>query len=365
MKLAAHLGIWYAVLAVFLVALGSWWVYFLAQEGRTYEAVQMQRLANERLHALSVIERREDMAFAEFGALAETFPRLRFTRTDSAVVVDIDPEVAAAIRTEAGRRTTMFISEGVFFLGLLGAGVTILLLAYRREREFKQARELFLAGATHEFKTPLASLRLYTETLGRPEIDGEAGVRIRGRMLEDLRKIEDLVDQILVLGGDYDLTRHPQRRLDLAAECLNILLDLERFCNANGAQLETDLAPGCYILGQRLTLAMALRNLVQNAIHHSSAPAMVSVRLTSDGAWHRLAVADRGPGIPARLHQRIFDCFYSSPPLAAGAKPGTGLGLYLVKRMAERLGGHIEVASVEGAGTTFTLVLPAEQGVET
>jgi len=357
-----NLGFCYAVLVVLLLSMGTWWSYFLVQEGHTHEEIQRQRLVNQKLHAIFLLENNTGINSDELDRLRTSYPFLQIAQTDSGFVVEITPETLAEVRSEAGHRRTMFLSEGIFFLALLVAGATILFLAYRREREFKQARELFLAGATHEFKTPLASLRLYTETLSRPDLDEQDAIRIRQRMLEDIRKTEKLVDQILVLGGEEDLANNPQQPLDLAQKCHAVLDDLAGLLHDHDVGLITDLPTDRLVFGRSLALTLAVRNLLQNAVQYSGTPAKISLTLTSKNNIHRLAVADQGPGIPAHLHGRIFDCFFSTRPTNQGAESGAGLGLYLVKRMAASLGGRVELTSNPGDGTTFTLVLPAYKG---
>jgi signal transduction histidine kinase len=254
----------------------------------------------------------------------------------------------------------MFLWEGLFILVLLGGAAAILVLALRREREFKRARALFLAGATHEFKTPLASLRLYTETLNRSGLAETDRTRIRAHMVEDIRKLEGLVNQILALSGDDAFREEPRRRLDVAAACRKVLADLQGYLEGRNAQVSAELPAGHYIRGQELAFDLIVRNLVQNAVKFSPEPARISIALARQDGWHRLSVADQGHGIPRRLHAKVFECFYSR----SETQPGAGLGLYLVRRCVDRLGGRIELASEEGRGATFTVLLPVYEGEE-
>jgi signal transduction histidine kinase len=276
------------------------------------------------------------------------------------ITVEIDPAVVAEIRNEARSRRRMFLWEGLFFLLLLGAAATILVLALRREQEFKRARELFLAGATHEFKTPLASLRLYAETLNRPALTEEQRVGIRQSLVEIVKTLEGLVNQVLALSGDEAFREEPRRRLDLGDESRTVLADMSRYLRDHGARLTSDLPSGHAILGQRLAFNLTLRNLVQNAVKFSPRPAEIGIALRRQGRWHHLSVSDRGPGIPRRLQSKVFQCFYSG----SKTQPGAGLGLYLVRRNTERLGGRVTLESTEGEGATFTLRLPAFEGEE-
>ncbi|MFH1845863.1 MAG: HAMP domain-containing sensor histidine kinase, partial [bacterium] len=246
-------------------------------------------------------------------------------------------------------------------------------LAYRSERAFKQARELFLAGATHELKTPLASLRLYLETLERPDLSAADAARIRPRMLEDLERLENLVEQILALGyldstdPTTDLENGHQslaESLDVASETRQVVADLVNLAERHGAKLHLELTTGLFIRGQSFDFSLALRNLITNAIFHSPPPASVRLSTKRDGDWIRLAVRDGGPGIPRQDRERIFAGFVRLDRAAGSSRRqrGAGLGLYLVRHKAECLGGRVEVASEPGQGSTFTLVLPAAGG---
>jgi len=268
--------------------------------------------------------------------------------------------VKAAILERDRHTRRMFLSEGVFFVLLLVAGTFILIHAWRSEVRYKQARELFMTAATHEFKTPLASLRLYAETLARRELKDADRSRIQDRMVEDVTRLEDLVNDILsVSAADMFASGHGGR-LDLAEECRLVLEDLEAFAAENGAVMRLEGEPGAGIRGHRLPLALVLRNLLVNAVQHSPRPVTVTVQVIPGRDRHRIVVADDGPGIPRRLQDRVFECFYTSRQ--DGRSSGTGLGLYLVRRNIELLGGQVDLSSEPGRGTAFTLDFPARPG---
>lgn len=348
-----RLGLLYAILVTLIVAMGAWWTYYINREGANYERYQLQRFATDRLHAVFLIELDPEVARDPGAALGASYPHLRFTPTNEGWRVIVDPDVERAVREESRRRNRMFLTEGVFFLALLIAGTTILTLAFRRERSFKRARELFLAGATHELKTPLACIRLYAETLERSDLEPEDRRRIQGALTTDVDRLERMMEQILSLSRDEAGPRPPAEVLDLAEETADLLASLRPFLDERGVEVDADLPPGRLIRGDRRTLRTALRNLIHNAAHHGGG-APVSLSLETREERHRLSVSDAGPGIPRRERGRIFDSFYRG----GGAESGSGLGLYLVKRGAETLGGSVELESEEGRGATFTLSLP-------
>ena len=355
-----RLGLLYGILVALLMVMGVWWVYFLTQEGRLHAQFEKQKLANDRLHATFLIQSDTRIAAEPQHWLGESFPQLQFHVTPHGVEVIIDPAVLDGIDDKARATRNMFLYEGVFFLALLVGGSTILVLSLRTESRFKQARELFLSGATHEFKTPLASLRLYTETLGRDGLPGAEAGGIRQRMVKDISRLEELVNEVLSLSAADTFSQGPRVPLDLAQECRLVLNDIRRFTSERKAEITLEGPEECFIRGHRLTLSLALRNLVLNAVRHSPAPVQVVIRVEPGRKWHHLVVQDNGPGIPRRLQKRVFDCFFTGTRDVQASGSG-GLGLFLVKRNVEKLGGRITLVSENDLGCVFTMKLPAHQ----
>ena len=352
-----RLGIFYVILVLLLLVMGAWWLYFLTQVGNDRAEYELQKMATDKLHATFLIQSDPRVKNNPRAFLGPAFPHLVFVKTATGVEVLVDPAVMRTIRDDARATRNMFLYEGFFFILLLVAGSTILYMSWRSEVKYKRTRELFLSGATHEFKTPLASLKLYTETLGREGLAEEDSSRIRARMVEDVTRLESLVDEVLSMSADDTFAQGPQVRLDLAAECQAVMDQLRVFAQDHGAEFTLEAPSGVFILGSELTFHLALRNLVVNAVNHSPGPVRVSVIVQPGNNWHRIKVIDNGPGIPRRLHEKVFECFFSGSK--DSRKPGAGIGLHLVRRNIETMGGRAELESEAGAGCTFTLVVPA------
>ncbi len=354
-------GLIYGILVGLILIMGVWWIYFLSQEGEAHAQVGRQKLANDRLHAAFLLESDPQVKAEPEKLLSEYFPELVFVRHADRISVEINPATLQAIDAEARATRNMFLYEGLFFLALLIAGSTILILSWRSEARFVQARELFLAGATHEFKTPLASLRLYTETLGREGLTESHCAGIRSRMVEDIARLENLVNEVLSLSADDTFSMGPQIRVDLVAEAESVLRDLRPLARDRDAELTFRAAGKHLILGHEVPFALALRNLVANAIKHGPASVKVTVEIRRHGSNHHVIVQDNGPGIPRHLQEKVFDCFYSADRQGRPAG-GSGLGLYLVQRNTRSLHGSVKLESEDGAGATFTMILPAHEG---
>jgi signal transduction histidine kinase len=334
MKVRPSLGLLYGILVLLIIAQGTWWVIYQIGEGRRYEQLQLQRLEAERLSAEAL---QHEQGVRE--------PAVR-----------IDPKALESAHREAQRRSRMFLWEGIFFLGLLAAGVFILGIAHRAESRFRRAREIFLAGVTHEFRTPLAALRLHAETLGRPSLGAAAKEAILPKLIAEVERMETLIDQVLEAGRDQELDA-PLEVLDAAEEARRVLGEMSGYLELEGAQLETKLQTGIKFLGRRAAFATAFRNLVQNAATHSARPVRITVELAA-AADIRLSVQDTGPGIAKEHHRRIFESFERVDGGDHSRTRGSGLGLYLARRNLESMEGRIELSSQPGRGSTFTIVLP-------
>ncbi len=344
-----------------LLVMGVWWVYFLTTESDARAESERQKLANDRLHAVFLIQSNPAVLADPDGALGKSFPQLVFQRTDDGVNVLIDPVILQAIEDEAHSTRTMFLYEGLFFMVCLLAGSIILVLSWRSESRFVQARELFLAGATHEFKTPLASLRLYTETLGRQGLKSTDRERIQVRMVEDIQRLENLVDEILAMSADDTFTPGPKVELDLVACSQSVIDSLRGVAQDHQAVITLEHEQRHLTQGQEVAFTLALRNLLINAIRHNDQPVKIEITLTHRRNWELLTVRDNGCGIPKRLHDKIFDCFYSGNNNDRRAG-GAGVGLYLVQRNITNMGGKIKIESDENMGCTFYIMLPAHKG---
>jgi signal transduction histidine kinase len=341
---------------MFLVlALGAWWVIYQTTEGRRHERLELQRLEAERGQAESLIRvLPPDVDAARI--IRESYPDLTFRPREEPPVV-IRPDLIERAHEGARRRSRMFAWEGVFFLALLASGMIILGIGHRAEMRFRRSREILLAGVTHEFRTPLAALRLHTETLQRPDLAEGARASILPRLVQEVERMETLIDQVLKAGREDEL-HGPMELLDASHEASSVLREMSAYLEMEKAEVAANLPQGMTFLGHRAAFATAFRNLVQNATKHSPAPAHISVQLASNGSDLRLSVRDEGPGIAREHHQRIFESFERVSGGDASRTRGSGLGLYLAKKNVEAMGGRIELASQPGRGSTFTIVLP-------
>lgn len=256
------------------------------------------------------------------------------------------------------------LAIGIPFFLLLIAGVALNTVFLVREVRRNERHDAFLSAVTHELKTPVASIRLYLETLQRRHLDEAQRSEFYTRMLADSDRLMATVEQVLKAGEvgqrARSHTRVPVDIRPLVHECVRLTLERNHL-DENAITLHiVDTRLPMIVRGDPDELQTALLNILGNAVKYS--PDGVQARVTLEvmhDAWVRISVADKGIGIsPAHL-KRIFRRFYRVPARNVLRTKGTGLGLYLVRTIARQHGGDVNAQSAgEGRGTTVTLDLP-------
>ena len=233
-----------------------------------------------------------------------------------------------------------------------------------RERRVESIRRDFVANVSHELKTPVGAIQLLSDAVKDASDDPEAVQRFAGRMHHESERLSRLVQQIIELSrlqGDDPLDEPVAVEVDkIVARAID-----ESLTDANLRQIELvhNGVEGLVVLGNREQVAVAVGNLVANAVAYSPEGSTVVVSATPSDFAVDISITDRGIGIPANEIDRIFERFYRVDPARHRSTGGTGLGLSIVKHVAASHGGEVRVWSVEGQGSTFTLTLPRKPGV--
>jgi two-component system, OmpR family, sensor histidine kinase SenX3 len=228
-----------------------------------------------------------------------------------------------------------------------------------RERRVEAIRRDFVANVSHELKTPVGALNLLAEAVQQAADDPDAVTRFAGRMQTESARLTKLVQQIIELSrlqGDDPLD-DPQT-VDVDSIVSRAIDQSAIDAQAKDIQLVHNGQRGLEILGNGDEVALALGNLVANAVAYSPGHSRVVVAAKGGDMMVDLTITDQGIGIPASEIDRIFERFYRVDPARHRSTGGTGLGLSIVKHVAASHGGEVRVWSVEGQGSTFTLSLP-------
>ena len=261
------------------------------------------------------------------------------------------------------RRGVLAVLGVIFFL-LIIAGMVLNTIFLIREIRRNEQHDSFINAVTHELKTPVASIRLYLQTLQTRDLDEGKRREFYRIMLEDSDRLLQTIEQVLRAGSSGSRLRRTARtRVDLGElvrECVGLArtrFHLDPQALAYDERLPSERA---FVLGDPEELRAAIWNLIDNAVKYSSGDVEIRVTLErTEGQRLAVRVTDRGVGIsPAEL-KRIFRRFYRIPASVAMRTKGSGLGLFIVRSVARKHGGRA-FAESEGAGqgSTFTLLLP-------
>ncbi|HEX2850648.1 MAG TPA: ATP-binding protein [Acidimicrobiales bacterium] len=242
----------------------------------------------------------------------------------------------------------------------IGAAVVIEDVTDRRRLE--AVRRDFVANISHELKTPVGALGLLAETIAA-EDDPVVTRRLAERMHNEAFRVGRIIDDLLDLSrieAEEAPLREPVPVHLVLAEAVDRVADL-----AERRHVTVDVGEPSHrltVVGERRQLVSAVHNLVENAVKYSDEGSTVGVAVSTDGRRVEIEVSDHGIGIPVRDLERIFERFYRVDRARARDTGGTGLGLAIVRHVATNHGGDVRVTSQEGAGSTFTLTLPAGPG---
>lgn len=254
----------------------------------------------------------------------------------------------------------VLLPVGATFLALLLAGVVGYLVLTIKAINLTRRQSNFIDSVTHELKSPLASMKLYLQTLSRHQVPPEQQSEFFQIMLDDLERLDRLINQMLAAGRiDSARVDGEAERIDLAellAHCARSV------CTTYRLPVETVTlhCEPCLVRARTIELDLIFRNLIDNAVKYAGAPPWVRVELARGAARTvRVRISDNGRGIPRKLRRQVFGRFVRLGSELEREKPGTGLGLYIVRTLVQRLGGRVTIADRGSQpGTVFTVVLP-------
>lgn len=257
------------------------------------------------------------------------------------------------------------LSVGATFLGIVLAGVILYLILAVKAINLNQRQSNFIDAVTHELKSPLASLKLYLQTLNRRPVSLEQQQDFLRFMLADVERLDELINQLLD-AGRLDRPRSVQEAEDvdlavLLRECTEAVCLRYR---APADVVDLALEP-CVVRAARVDLDMIFRNLIDNAVKYADDDdprVTITLRAVRGGERVEVRVADNGRGIPPKARRMIFRRFVRLGSELERDKPGTGLGLYIVGVLVRRLKGKVRVDDRGAApGTEFTVTLPGSR----
>jgi signal transduction histidine kinase len=271
-----------------------------------------------------------------------------------------DPDYQQKFREillEQDRKRAQYLGEGSIFLLVIVIGAVYLYRAVIHQIRIQQQQQNFMMAITHELKTPLAVTKLNLETLLRHRLEEEKQKKILQSALEETNRLNDIINNILVSaqleGGGYVLAHDEIDMSSLVLKCINNFSG--RFPDR---KFDMNIEPDITICGDTPLLQILVNNLVENAVKYSSRESPVYAGLNMENSRPVLSIRDEGEGIPADQKKKVFKKFYRLGNEVTRTAQGTGLGLYLCKKIAEDHQATISVFDNEPVGTIFVVFFP-------
>jgi two-component system, OmpR family, sensor histidine kinase CiaH len=258
------------------------------------------------------------------------------------------------IYNERDRMTGAYVSEGLVFLSVILIGAIFLHNAVMRQMRIQKQQQNFMMAITHELKTPLSIAKLNMETLQKHVLDETKKEKILKSSLQEINRLNTLTANILVSaqleGGSYLFNKE---EINFSQVLTDSCLDFaNRFPNR---PWKNELEPGLYVSGDPLLMQILVNNLIDNAVKYSPPASPVTVILKKEHDQGILEVRDEGSGIPKKEYKRIFQKFYRVGNEDTRIAQGTGLGLYLCRKIAQDHKMRIQVSDNHPKGTLFAV----------
>jgi signal transduction histidine kinase len=253
------------------------------------------------------------------------------------------------------------LSIGSTLILVLIVGTVIYLSLSVKAINLNRRQSNFVDSVTHELKSPIASLKLCLQTLARRPVSPQEHAEFCRYMLEDVERLDRLINQVLDAGrveaGHVDGEAEDVELGPLLRECAQMVAMRYR---VPPETVRIDAGP-CLVRGRRVDLDMVFRNLLDNAVKYAGSPPQVEVSVRIEGGRSAVVrVCDNGPGIPPKLRRKVFGRFVRLGSELEREKPGTGLGLYIVRNLVRRLRGSVRAVDPgDCRGAAFEVRLPA------
>jgi signal transduction histidine kinase len=254
------------------------------------------------------------------------------------------------------RKRAQYLGEGAIFFLLISTGAVFVFRSVRKQIKDSQQQQHFMMAITHELKTPIAITKLNLETLLKRKLEESQQQKLLNNTIHEANRLNALCNNLLLSSQIESAGYQPTRELidfsGLVAACMQEYIN--RFPQR---EIQFDGASACMVLGDSLHLQLAINNLIDNAIKYSPKNSLIRVSLETKSSQIYLHIADEGNGIPDSEKKKVFTKYYRLGNAATKAAKGTGLGLYLTKRIIEQHSGSLQLNNNQPQGCVFTIEL--------
>jgi len=328
----SRLLIIFYLLVFYIFSSFAWWSYLLHSKNKL--AFEQQVISERLLHIKSHQLNDNDVSF-------------------------FSTETYQILESKFKRQQWMIIGEGGVFIILLLAGAWQVRKTFSKEFSLAEQQNNFLLSINHELRSPLASIKLALQTLERRITFEDKYKKLISNSLDDVERLHTLVDNILFAARMENSSYLFQLHHDNLSDFIGHLCEKFKAYSASNRKFIFQIEPAIDYSFDREAMRSALFNLLENAVKYSPDDAQVLVALYTNGSDIILEVKDEGKGIPLNERQKIFQKFYRTGSEETRIAKGTGLGLFIVKRVVDAHGAKISVLSNEPKGSVFRIVFPS------
>ncbi len=262
----------------------------------------------------------------------------------------------ASLAARLDKRKKQYFGEGGTLLAILLAGAAVVYTSLQRKVRLQRQQTNFMLAVTHELKSPIAGIKLSVQTLQKHKLSDEQQAQLLGRCNSEADRLSELCNNMLITsqieGRQY---KAASERLSLS----NLVADSVRLYGARyPGRMSMDMVDDCDVMGDELLLHLAVNNLLENAVKYTPAESPILIRVIKAKREVTLQVVDRGGGIPDSEKSKVFSKFYRIGDEATRNSKGTGLGLYLTKKIVKSHKGRISIKDNHPSGAVFQICLP-------
>ena len=253
------------------------------------------------------------------------------------------------------RKTAQYIGEGATFLLLILAGAVFIFRSVKQQLKSGQQQQHFMMAITHELKTPIAVTKLNLETLQKRKLDESQQQKLLQNTLQETNRLNALCNNMLLASqieaGGYGITKEEIDFTEMVKECVQ-----DYTIRFPQRPIITGIEEGVFLNGDRLLLQMGINNLLDNAIKYSPKESPITILLHQNSNEIQLSIKDEGKGIEDAEKEKVFDKYYRTGNSATKGAKGTGLGLYLTKKIALQHNAAITLTNNTTNGSNFTII---------
>lgn len=265
----------------------------------------------------------------------------------------INPKKIEELKFERYQQRNIWLYQSILLLFLVGVGIYGVFSSIEKIYKLNKQQNNFLLSVTHEFKTPIAAIRLMLQTSKHPKVNYEKRIELVDNSIQSTHRLEELAENMLTAmqiesnAYQYNLT---------PVDYSNLVIKVINNQQIKG-QISAEVEPDIVVDGDDFILRMVVNNLIENAFKYSNNQP-IEVSLTKDQKWKRLSIKDQGIGLKKEDYKNIFKKFYRVQDEETRVSKGTGLGLFIVKQAVEKHSGKVFVSANADKGSTFTILLP-------